>query len=75
MGARHRSGARPSLVWPTAGPTEGLAWMIEAEIDAHRWAEAAACDLSPESPVAMGSAQLAGLGATCRVFRREVGAT
>jgi leucyl aminopeptidase len=77
MGARRRSGGCPRLVWPMAGPTEGLAWMIEAEIDARTWAETPACDLSPEGLVEMGGAQLAGLGATCRIFRgtelREVG--
>jgi leucyl aminopeptidase len=77
LGASRRAGVCPRLVWPTAGPTEGLAWAIEAEIDARKWAATPACDLSPEGLVEMGRAQLARLGATCLVHRgaelREVG--
>ncbi len=69
LGARRRSSECPRLVWPMAGPTEELAWMIEAETDARQWIETPACKLSPEDLVEMGSAQLTGLGATCRVFR------
>jgi leucyl aminopeptidase len=77
LGARRRPDACPRLVWPTAGPTEGLAWMIEAELDARTWGETPAGELSPESLVEMGNAQLTRLGATCNVFRgaelREIG--
>lgn len=77
MAARRRPNAHPELVWPTAGPTEGLASMIEAELDARDWIEKPACDLSPEDLVGMGSTQLGCLGAACRVFRgaqlRELG--
>ncbi|HEX5458513.1 MAG TPA: M17 family metallopeptidase [Steroidobacteraceae bacterium] len=69
MGARGRSGVRPSLVWPTTGSTEDLAWMIEAEIDARQWAESPACDLSPGSLVALGYEQLTRLGAACLSYR------
>jgi leucyl aminopeptidase len=69
MSARHRSGVGPKLVWPTAGPTAGLAWTIEAEIDARNWVETPPCALSPVDLAAMGSAQLTRLGATCRVYR------
>jgi leucyl aminopeptidase len=76
LGARRRSGACPRLVWPTAG-SEGLAWMIEAEIDARTWSETPAGELSPEALVEMGSAQLSRLGAACHVFRgaelRDIG--
>jgi leucyl aminopeptidase len=77
LGARSRSGVCPRLVWPTAGPTEGLAWMIEAEIDARAWSETPAGELSPETLVEMASAQLGRLGAACHVFRgaelRQIG--
>jgi leucyl aminopeptidase len=69
LGARRRSGASPRLVWPTAGPTERLACTIEAESDARTWSETPACELSPETLVEMGSAQLSRLGATCRLLR------